>query len=144
MDRRKLVGRLKKADLPAGTMRRVLYPPFHVLVVNLNGVPYAIDDTCNHAGDSLARGELAGCTISCPAHGYIFDVRTGHLLVPAGLCEAQRTFEVTAESDEFAIYDHVLTLVLPENAPTEDMRSDTQSGDMKKENADTENGDKKS
>jgi len=119
MDRRKLVARLKKADLTAGTMRRVHYPPFHVLVVNLDGVPYAIDDTCNHAGDSLARGELSGCNISCPAHGYIFDVRTGHLVTPVGLCDAQRTFEVTPEGDEFAIYDHVLTLVLPPNVTSE-------------------------
>jgi 3-phenylpropionate/trans-cinnamate dioxygenase ferredoxin subunit len=114
MERRKLVARLKQADLPAGTTQRVLYPPFHVLVVNLGGVPYAIDDTCNHAGDSLARGELSGCLISCPAHGYRFDVRTGHLVEPAGLCDAQRTFEVAAEGDEFAIYDHVLAIVLPE------------------------------
>jgi nitrite reductase/ring-hydroxylating ferredoxin subunit len=113
MERRKLVARLKKVDLPTGATLRVLYPPFHVLVVNLAGVPYAIDDTCNHAGDSLARGELAGCLISCPAHGYLFDVRTGHLVEPVGLCDGQRTFEVTAEGDEFAIYDHVLALVLP-------------------------------
>ncbi|HMI83898.1 MAG TPA: Rieske 2Fe-2S domain-containing protein [Polyangiaceae bacterium] len=119
MERRKLVARLKKADLPAGAMRRVIYSPFHVLVVNLGGVPYAIDDTCNHAGDSLARGELSGCVISCPAHGYLFDVRTGHLIEPAGLCDAQRTFEVTAEGDEFAIYDHVLALVLPANGEDE-------------------------
>jgi len=115
MERRKLVARLKKADLPSGAMLRVLYPPFHVLVVNLDGVPYAIDDTCNHAGDSLARGELSGCRIACPAHGYLFDVRTGHLVEPVGLCEAQRTFEITPEGDEFAIYDHVLNLVLPPN-----------------------------
>jgi nitrite reductase/ring-hydroxylating ferredoxin subunit len=127
MDRRKLVARLKKADLPAGTMRRVLYPPFHVLVVNLDGVPYAIDDTCNHAGDSLARGELSGCNISCPAHGYIFDLRTGHLVTPVGLCDAQRTFEVTPEGDEFAIYDHVLTLVLPENTRSEPEEDDEAS-----------------
>ena len=119
MDRRKLVARLNKADLPAWAMRRVLYPPFHVLVVNLDGVPYAIDDTCNHAGDSLARGELTGCTIACPAHGYVFDVRTGHLVEPVGLCDAQRTFEVAVERDHFAIYDHVLTLVLPDDAPND-------------------------
>lgn len=119
MERRKLVARLLKTELPAGTMRRVLYPPFHVLVVNLGGVPYAIDDTCNHAGDSLARGELSGCLISCPAHGYLFDVRTGHLVQPVGLCEAQRTFEVNAEGDEFAIYDHVLDIVLPGNGEDE-------------------------
>jgi 3-phenylpropionate/trans-cinnamate dioxygenase ferredoxin subunit len=92
-------------------MKRIEYPPFDVLLVNLGGVPYAIDDTCNHAGDSLSRGELSGCEISCPAHGYVFDVRTGALLSPAGLCDAQRTFEVTREGEELAIYDHVLRIL---------------------------------
>ena len=120
MERRKLVARLKRANLPVGATQRVLYPPFHVLVVNLGGVPYAIDDTCNHAGDSLARGELSGCLVSCPAHGYRFDVRTGQLIEPAGLCDAQRTFEVAIEEDEFVIYDHVLAIVLPGNGAERD------------------------
>jgi len=113
MNRRKLVARLKKVDLPPGSRKRLDYPPFNVLIVNLDGVPYAIDDTCNHAGESLARGELDGCQIVCPAHGYLFDVRTGHLVQPAGLCDNQRTFEVTAEGDEFVVYDEVLALVGP-------------------------------
>jgi 3-phenylpropionate/trans-cinnamate dioxygenase ferredoxin subunit len=113
MERRKLVARINKSDLPNGAKKKVLYPPFHVLIVNLDGVPYAIDDTCNHAGDSLARGDLDGCNVSCPAHGYLFDVRTGQLVEPVGLCDAQRTFEVASEGDEFVIYDHVLELVVP-------------------------------
>jgi nitrite reductase/ring-hydroxylating ferredoxin subunit len=131
MERRKLVARFKKADLPVGAMRRVLYPPFHVLIVNLGDVPYAIDDICNHAGDSLARGELAGCNIVCSVHGYLFDVRTGHLVEPVGLCDAQRTFEVIAEGDEFAIYDHVLTLVLPNLAPESGAGEDPKDGNAK-------------
>jgi 3-phenylpropionate/trans-cinnamate dioxygenase ferredoxin component len=114
MTRRKLVARVKKLELPPGTMKRVDYPPFDVLIVNLDGVPYAIDDTCNHAGESLFRGELDGCQIACPAHGYIFDVRTGRLLLPAGLCDNQRTFDVTVEGDDFAVYDEVLALIGPE------------------------------
>lgn len=110
MGTRKLVARLKKADLLPGTKRRVDYPPFHVLVVNLSGFPYAIDDTCSHAGESLDKGELDGCTVVCPAHGYVFDVRTGHLLEPAGLCDDQRTFEVVEEGDEYVVYDEVLEL----------------------------------
>jgi 3-phenylpropionate/trans-cinnamate dioxygenase ferredoxin component len=111
LSERKLVARVPAASLPPGTMRRVDYPPFHVLLVNLGGVPYAIDDTCNHAGESLSRGELSGCEIACPAHGYVFDVRTGALLSPLGLCDAQRTFEVAREGDELAIYDHVLSIL---------------------------------
>jgi 3-phenylpropionate/trans-cinnamate dioxygenase ferredoxin component len=113
MGLRKLVARLKKVDLPPGTKRRLYYPPFDVLVVNLGGVGYAIDDTCNHAGESLTKGELDGCQVACPAHGYVFDVRTGHLVEPAGLCENQRTFEVAAEADEFVVYDETFDLLRP-------------------------------
>src|SRR6266536_913739 len=114
MRRRKLVARVKKAELLPGAMKRVDYPHFNVLIVNLRGIPFAIDDTCNHAGESLSKGNLAGCEITCPAHGYIFDVRTGWLVSPAGLCDNQRTFEVTTEGDEYAVYDEVIEVVAPQ------------------------------
>ena len=113
MATRKLVARVKKTDLPTGSRKRLDYPPFGVLLINLGGVAYAIDDTCNHAGESLSKGELAGCRITCPAHGYVFDVRTGQLVEPAGLCDHQRTFEVTAEAEHFVVYDEVLELLTP-------------------------------
>jgi 3-phenylpropionate/trans-cinnamate dioxygenase ferredoxin subunit len=113
MGQRKLVGRVKKAELLPGTTKRLDYPPFHVLLVNFGGVPYAIDDTCSHAGESLFKGELEGCQVVCPAHGYVFDVRTGRLIEPFGLCEDQRTFEVTSEAEDFAVYDEVLELITP-------------------------------
>jgi len=110
---RKLVARVNRGELPPGTHRRLPYPPFDVLLVNLGGVPYAIDDTCNHAGESLTKGELHGHQISCPAHGYVFDVRTGKLVEPLGLCDNQRTFEVTIEGDQFAVYDEIIEIVAP-------------------------------
>jgi 3-phenylpropionate/trans-cinnamate dioxygenase ferredoxin subunit len=113
MGQRKLVGRVNRSELPPGAQKRLEYPPFGVLLVNLGGVPYAIDDTCNHAGESLAKGEREGCQVVCPAHGYVFDVRTGHLIEPAGLCDNQRTFEVAIEADEFAVYDDVIEILTP-------------------------------
>jgi 3-phenylpropionate/trans-cinnamate dioxygenase ferredoxin subunit len=38
---------------------------------------HAIDDSCPHAGASLAPGRLDGCFVQCPAHGLRFDLRTG-------------------------------------------------------------------
>jgi nitrite reductase/ring-hydroxylating ferredoxin subunit len=38
---------------------------------------YAMEDTCPHAGFPLSEGELEGCVITCDAHGWPFDVRTG-------------------------------------------------------------------
>ncbi len=102
---KKLVGRVPVSKLGPGEKFRLAYPPFDVLVVNADGVAYAIEDACNHAGASLAEGRLRDCQISCPMHGYVFDVRTGELLLPRGLCGNQRTFEVVRDGDDWVVYD---------------------------------------
>ena len=104
------MGRIKRSELLPGTLRRLEYAPFHVLIANVDGIAYAIDDTCNHAGESLSKGELHGCAVNCPAHGYEFDVRTGALLCPVGLCPGQRTFDVVVEGEEFVVYDDPLVI----------------------------------
>lgn len=102
---KKLVGRVPVASLGPGAKRRLPYPPFDVLVANVDGEVYAIEDACNHAGASLADGPLRGCQITCPMHGYVFDVRTGELIVPRGLCGNQRTFRVERVGDDWVVYD---------------------------------------
>ena len=39
---------------------------------------HAIENRCPHAGDPLSEGSLDGPIIACRAHGWRFDVRTGH------------------------------------------------------------------
>jgi nitrite reductase/ring-hydroxylating ferredoxin subunit len=48
-----------------------------VALFNVEGIVYAIDDTCLHAGMSLGTGELRGNVLRCPAHGWRYDVTTG-------------------------------------------------------------------
>ena len=38
----------------------------------------AIENACPHAGHPLHEGELAGCVVTCPAHGFEYDLRTGY------------------------------------------------------------------
>lgn len=38
---------------------------------------YAMENRCPHAGDPLSEGVLEGCVVTCPAHGWQIDVRTG-------------------------------------------------------------------
>lgn len=104
---KKLVGRIPVAKLLPGGKVRLAYPPFDVLVVHAEGAPYAIEDACNHAGASLMEGRLRGCEVTCPMHGYVFDVRTGALLMPRGLCADQRVFEIVREGDDWVVYDPV-------------------------------------
>jgi 3-phenylpropionate/trans-cinnamate dioxygenase ferredoxin component len=49
-----------------------------VALFNVDGTVYAIDDSCRHEGVSLGSGELRGHIVRCRAHGWRYDVTTGH------------------------------------------------------------------
>ncbi|MDX6586770.1 MAG: 3-phenylpropionate/trans-cinnamate dioxygenase ferredoxin component [Solirubrobacterales bacterium] len=68
-------------ELPEGEMRLVeddagrKIGVFHCE----GGEMFAIEDRCSHDDGPLAEGEfdLASCTVECPRHGSVFDLRTG-------------------------------------------------------------------
>lgn len=103
----KLVGRVSLEELKEKGLVRLPHPPFDVLVAWAEGEVFAIEDACNHAGASLAEGwlEEKKCIV-CPMHGYVFDLASGKLLRPRGLCSDQRTYRVAIEGEEAVVYDH--------------------------------------
>jgi nitrite reductase/ring-hydroxylating ferredoxin subunit len=111
----KYVGRIKKSAIENGELVRLKYPPYDVLVSLVDGEPYAIEDACNHAGASLTAGDRskmrAHCVV-CPLHGYVFDLRTGAVVVPQGLCDDQRKYDCTIEGDEVLVWDPVEIAVI--------------------------------
>ena len=44
---------------------------------NVGGKFYALDGICPHQGGPLGKGSLTGCIVTCPWHGFQFDVTTG-------------------------------------------------------------------
>ncbi|MEZ4508122.1 MAG: Rieske 2Fe-2S domain-containing protein [Eubacteriales bacterium] len=66
-----------------GTMAKFSIDPHMILLVNVNGAFYALDNKCPHLGGDLSGGKLDGETITCPRHGAQFDVRTGNNLAGA-------------------------------------------------------------
>lgn len=101
----KLVGRIKLDELQTNGLVRLAYPPFDVCVAWVDGEVRALEDSCNHAGASLAEGWIEERCIVCPMHGYVFSLDSGRLLRPKGLCGDQRTYEARIEGDEVAVYD---------------------------------------
>jgi nitrite reductase/ring-hydroxylating ferredoxin subunit len=99
------VGKVPRANLENGRLVRLPYEPFHVLVALVDGQPVAIEDACNHAGASLSEGDRTDDCVSCPMHGYVFELRTGRLVEPRGLCGDQRTFVARFEGDEVSVWD---------------------------------------
>jgi nitrite reductase/ring-hydroxylating ferredoxin subunit len=64
-------------------------------VVRVQGVAYAIDNTCPHRNGELGRGDLQGHHLYCPLHAWSFDVRDGRAFFPQGA--RVETFEVKEE-----------------------------------------------
>ncbi len=88
------------AELPPGERRLVEWEDLEIGVFNCGGSFYAIEDRCSHDDGPLAEGELdaEACTVECPRHGSLFDLRTGKpLTLPA--YEPVDTFPVTVEGD---------------------------------------------
>ncbi len=48
-----------------------------IAVFNLDGTFYAIDNTCTHRGGPLGEGDVEGEVVSCPWHGWQFNIKTG-------------------------------------------------------------------
>jgi 3-phenylpropionate/trans-cinnamate dioxygenase ferredoxin subunit len=68
------------SELEPGTMTRVVIDRERVLVANVDGTFYAIQDSCGHRQAPLSKGKLEGCVVECPLHFAVFDVRTGKFL----------------------------------------------------------------
>jgi len=90
------------ADVPPGTSRRAVVDGVEILLCNVGGTIYAIEDVCTHDGGPLDQGMLDGACVVCPRHGATFDVRTGDALtLPAVLPVA--TFEVDVRDGEIFV-----------------------------------------
>jgi nitrite reductase/ring-hydroxylating ferredoxin subunit len=112
-ERGHVVARVAKDALEDGKPVRVPYPPFDIVVVRTGEQFLAIEDACNHSGASLAAGAVSGTEISCPLHGYVFDLRSGALLRPKRLCGPQRAFDTEVQGDEVLIREHVAASLIP-------------------------------
>ena len=92
----------KLADLPPGAMRIVEADGRKIGVFHADdGELYAIEDRCSHDDGPLAEGEFdaGACTVECPRHGSLFDIRTGKpKTLPA--YRPVDTFEVRVDDDD--------------------------------------------
>ena len=72
-----------------------------VMLVNVEGVVCAYEDRCRHKGVRLSEGCLVGSVITCAAHGWEYDARTGKGINPESVTLAR--YEVTIEGDDILV-----------------------------------------
>jgi len=85
-------------DLEPGKGAVVVVKGTRIALFNCEGAFYAIRNTCPHMGGDLGEGCLSGDVVTCPWHGWRFNVKTGKN--PEADVVAVRTYEVKVEGEE--------------------------------------------
>ncbi len=67
----------KTAEIPSGTIREFQVDGKAIALANVGGKFYAISNTCLHRGGPLGQGVIDGGVVTCPWHGWQYDVTTG-------------------------------------------------------------------
>ena len=71
-----------KSDVGMGKMKKVTLDDREILITNVDGKYYAVDNLCTHFGGDLSEGVLEGNVVACPNHQAKFDVTTGRVVSP--------------------------------------------------------------
>jgi nitrite reductase (NADH) small subunit len=88
---------IRAAELPVGTARELVAEGRVIALYHVDEEIYALDGVCPHQGGPLGKGMLEGCIVTCPWHGWQFDVATGQHQLNNRI--AQSRFDVRVEGD---------------------------------------------
>jgi nitrite reductase/ring-hydroxylating ferredoxin subunit len=108
-------------DIPEGAGRSFALNGSTVAVFKSEGKLFALQGNCPHADSPLADGAVDGTEVTCPEHGYRFDIRNGVCLTDPGL--RARVYRLTPDEDVVRI----------EQPPTPVVRGDANGSTQGKE-----------
>jgi nitrite reductase (NADH) small subunit len=77
---REFVTVARVTDLAPSHGRQVTVDGRWVALFNVDGAYHALDALCLHRGGPLAEGQIHNCIVTCPWHGWQFDVTSGVLV----------------------------------------------------------------
>lgn len=85
-------------EMTPGTGREIVVEDRVIALYRVGDEFFALDGICPHAGGPLGKGVVSGTRVTCPWHGWQFDVRTGRHCLSANI--AQETLPVEVENGE--------------------------------------------
>ena len=77
------------ADLPPGQSAEVVAEGKIFAVFNVDGTVFVLDGICPHAGGPLGKGSLRGDVVTCPWHGWQFQVSSGQHCLNSRICQTK-------------------------------------------------------
>jgi nitrite reductase/ring-hydroxylating ferredoxin subunit len=88
-------------DVPRGTVATVRAGDEEIALVHCEDGFFATQNACIHLQGPLGEGHLDGCLLSCPWHGWQYDVHTGENTFDLGI--KLRTYDVQVEDGEVRV-----------------------------------------
>lgn len=92
---------IKVTEIPTDGSAEVVANGRIFAVYRIEDIFYVLDGICPHAGGPLGKGTLNGKIVTCPWHGWQFDVATGHHCLNSRICQA--TYRTHIINDEVCI-----------------------------------------
>jgi len=89
------------SDLKPGENKVVNVNGIDVALFNVDGQFFAISNTCLHRGGPLGEGFLEEDVVTCPWHGWKFNVKTG--VSPVVPTAKVATYEVKIEGNDVLV-----------------------------------------
>jgi 3-phenylpropionate/trans-cinnamate dioxygenase ferredoxin subunit len=68
---------IEASEIPPGERLFIEIDDQPIIIFNVDGEFYAVDDECTHDNGPLSDGDLEGHCVTCPRHGAMFDIRSG-------------------------------------------------------------------
>ena len=91
----------KRSDIPTGTGKAVEVGGKTIAIFNCEGTFYATENACKHRGGPLGEGSLSGTTVTCPWHGWEYDVTSGACQMDPSI-KVQK-FDVKIDGDDILV-----------------------------------------
>ena len=88
-------------DIKPGEGKTMTANGKEIAMFNVGGEFFAIDNICAHRGGPLGEGMLDGNVVTCPWHGWRYDVKTGASAVMPNI--KQKSFPVKLEGDDVLV-----------------------------------------
>ena len=87
-----------KSEIPTDTGKLVQAGGKEIALFQIEGKVYALENHCPHRGGPFAEGGVHGEEVTCPWHGWIFNIKTGCFASNPKI--KAETFKVKEESGE--------------------------------------------
>lgn len=91
----------KVNEMPPGSAREFQADGKVIALFNVGGKFYATDNVCLHRGGPLGQGSLEGEIVTCPWHGWQYNVTSGGSVFNEQI--TVQTFEVKVEGDDIVV-----------------------------------------